>query len=94
MKQIIAIAATLVLCTGCASYSHERVMLDGSTETESYFSLLKVGKAAGIRIESARNGSDYIHNLGVDSVEMSGDAAMVRAIYEAGVAAGKNAVLP
>lgn len=91
MKLILLIPLSLIL-TGCASYTHTRTSPDGITETTRVGSLFMTGKAS--KLTSYVKDGDYTRRIGLGMLEGQGDAEFLRALYEAGVAAGKKSVAP
>ena len=78
----------LVGLCGCSTYTHKRQLSDGSVETVKFRSLFLVGKAGNLNAQ-IKDG-DYSRKLSLGSWEQSGDSAMIRAIFDAGVETGKK----
>lgn len=87
MKKFIVL---LLLLAGCASYNHSRVT-DGSrtTETTQVGTLLMTGKVSKINSE-VRDGA-YSRKVGFGAITGAGDVEFLKALFEAGAAAGAKA---
>jgi hypothetical protein len=92
LKKLSALALFACLLSGCASYSHTRIAADGTRETTSVGTLLMTGGAS--KLNSSVTDGTYKRTVGVGAIAGAGDAAMLRAIFEAGMAAGQKAALP
>lgn len=92
MKKYLVIFGLSLLC-GCASYTHQH-LADGTDKT-AFNSFLMYGKAGKIHTSTRSNTNNvWSRIVNVGNIEGQGDAEMLKALYEAGVAAGAKAVKP
>lgn len=91
---LVAILVPLLLLTGCAVRTNDR--FDPATgravQRQTICTFLLMGRAASI--DSQTRDGDYSYRLRVGGLEGKGDSDMVKAIYEAGIAAGKKSIVP
>lgn len=88
MKLLTALA--LVVLTGCVSYKHQHVNLDGTTDLTTFNSFLYIGSASKIR--TAVKSTNYNRTVSVGSIEGKGDAEFISAIAEGAARGAINAM--
>lgn len=92
MKNFLLSLIAIALLAGCTSYGHTRQLAEGGTETVHFNTFFVMGKAG--KISSSTKDGDYLRKLSVGSIEGAGDTDFLRAIFEAGIAAGKKGAGP
>lgn len=93
LLSVVGLSLLAVALSGCASYSHQH-LADGTDKT-AFNSFLMFGKAGKIHTNTkAATNNVWSRIVSVGSIEGQGDAEMLKALYEAGVAAGSKAVKP
>lgn len=87
----IAAVLSLLMLTGCASYTHTRELADGKREKTSFRAFLIWGNAAKITSKTLDSSTNYSRTMSVGSLQGGTEAEKINGIAEAiasGVAKG------